>query len=885
MAGVLAAASSLFRGTAIAQNYTITTAASSSSNVSAATAITPAFNVGPWKVQAATHKTTAKQVSVWSFEKRSMDKMGAAGKERIIEVLKHEASSLSRLRHPCILEMVEPMEETRAEITFATEPLTSSLALSIPTSRRSAGSGGDSGELDEVEIQKGLLQVCRGLEFLHMSAKLVHSNVSPEAILINNKGDWKLSGLGLTMPLMQADGTKTRWEFPEFDNRLSPYVQRKFDYMAPEYAIDEQITIASDMYALGCVLYTVHNHGRPPFSNHGSMNSLRENAARLSSGNAIQNAVMGGDLLDLVKHLVTRSPSGRLTTTTLPQQPFFSSLAISTLNFLERSTFSAKPKEEKATFMKGLLKVLPRFSEGLKRRKILPSLVEEMKDPWLLPFILPNVFEISKTLSKEQFAQIVLPNIKPLFQIRDPPQNMITLLDNLKLFQEKTTPATFKEHVMPLVYAALESEHVNVQERALNAVPDVDESVDYSEVQNVLFPKIAVLFTKTRVLSVKVNALQCFLHLVKVLDTTSLTQKMVPLLSRIRTKEPSVMMATLDVHEAMGQKVDREAVATLVLPQLWAMSIGPLLSVDQFNRFMKVIRSLGDRVEREQSQHLREHQRIEQQTSGGRSAGQPSFGTNGEMDFEDLVAGGSVSHPAITVNGNGSTQPSTASWEEVDPWDSIFAEAGVGSTPASTTASTFASPTSTFPPLPQTPAMPLNAAASLRPMQQTSPPSLRSTPGASPPSFSTRSTSSSSIPTLPGPSRYVPPVQRTASPLATSSWTPLQTQPIPTQTHPTTGTSFQANKPNYNISMEPDRPISLGSPVFQTQTPSFPSWNMPSTLSAAPAAPPSFAAAPIAFNAPPLSQSSSNILMPTKVGAPAGGGPKKTDWQDFDPLG
>lgn len=34
-------------------------------------------------------------------------------------------------------------------------------------------------------------------------------------------------------------------------------------------------------------------------------------------------------------------------------------------------------------------------------------------------------------------------------------------------------------------------------------------------------------------------------------------------------------MATLNVQEAMGMKVDREAVATLVLPQLWAMSMGP----------------------------------------------------------------------------------------------------------------------------------------------------------------------------------------------------------------------------------------------------------------------------------------------------------------------
>ena len=38
--------------------------------------------------------------------------------------------------------------------------------------------------------------------------------------------------------------------------------------------------------------------------------------------------------------------------------------------------------------------------------------------------------------------------------------------------------------------------------------------------------------------------------------------------------EPAVMLATLNIHESMGQKVDREAVSTLVLPQLWTMSMG-----------------------------------------------------------------------------------------------------------------------------------------------------------------------------------------------------------------------------------------------------------------------------------------------------------------------
>lgn len=48
---------------------------------------------------------------------------------------------------PFITEMVEPVEETRTEVTFATEPLLSSLQLSIPGSRTSPLV-----ELDEVEV-------------------------------------------------------------------------------------------------------------------------------------------------------------------------------------------------------------------------------------------------------------------------------------------------------------------------------------------------------------------------------------------------------------------------------------------------------------------------------------------------------------------------------------------------------------------------------------------------------------------------------------------------------------------------------------------------------------------------------------------------------------
>lgn len=115
-----------------------------------------------------------------------------------------------------------------------------------------------------------------------------------------------------------------------------------------------------------------------------------------------------------------------------------------------------------------------------------------MKDPHLLPSLLPNIFQISRILTPSQFASLVLPSLKPLFAIKEPPQNMLTLLDNLSTLQSKTEKVVFREHVLPLVYNALESEHAVVQERALGVVPELCESIDYAEVQGVLFPRVAV---------------------------------------------------------------------------------------------------------------------------------------------------------------------------------------------------------------------------------------------------------------------------------------------------------------------------------------------------------------------------------------------------------
>ena len=43
--------------------------------------------------------------------------------------------------------------------------------------------------------------------------------------------------------------------------------------------------------------------------------------------------------------------------------------------------------------------------------------------------------------------------------------------------------------------------------------------------------------------------------------------------------ESAVMLATFNIHQSMGRKVDREVVATLVLPQPWTVHVGFPLNI------------------------------------------------------------------------------------------------------------------------------------------------------------------------------------------------------------------------------------------------------------------------------------------------------------------
>ncbi|KAH0425892.1 protein kinase domain-containing protein ppk32 [Colletotrichum camelliae] len=599
----------------------------SSTNITANYSIssTQTSSAGPWKIYDCKKKSTGKPYSVFVFDKKGLDShgnsLGRSGAsafkratEEVVERLKKEASSLAKLRHPSILELVEPVEETRGGgLQFVTEAVTASLSSLLQDKddqEQSGGVGGRSSryvtedsdgvrrrrelEIDELEIQKGLLQISKALEFLHENAGLVHGNLTPDAILVNSKSDWKISGLAFCGP---SEGSNKPTSFQPIslseilnpDPRLPRFVQLNLDFTSPDFVLDNNFTTFADMFSLGLLAVSLYNSPHKEFQ----------------------------------------------------ESEYFNNVLVSTIRFLD--AFPAKTPNEKAQFMRGLVKVLPSFPKTVMEKKLMPALLEEMKDKDLIALILQNVFTIVDLLpsARRVFAEKVRPSLKDTFAPppkkdqapeRDPTKDagLMVVLEHMSTICNNCNGKEFTDDILPVVYAAIEAPTPAVVDAALRGLPSILPVLDFSTIKNELFPVIAAVFSKTSSLAIKVRGCQAFVVLCggapngqddgldafgakkkpsassSMLDKYTMQEKIVPLVKAIKTKEPAVMMAALSVLHVVGEAADADFVAMDILPILWHMSLGPLLNLKQFQTFMDLIKKLSRRVEDEQTKKLQE---------------------------------------------------------------------------------------------------------------------------------------------------------------------------------------------------------------------------------------------------------------------------------------
>lgn len=703
----------------ITSNYTIAPQPSSSS--------------GPWKIFDAKRKATGKAASVFIFEKKSIEPNGGGlggrggaaslkrSHEEVLERLKKEASALARLRHPSILELAEPVEETRnGGLMFATEAVTASLASLLTEKDEQEKSGGVGGrgsryvveeadgtkrrrelEIDELEIQKGLLQLGKGLEFLHESAGLVHANLTPEAVLVNAKGDWKISGFAFAGPHESSTAATSLTgislsEVLNHDPRLPRSVQLNLDYTSPDFVLDNSLTAAADIFSLGLLIIALYNspHSSPLHAS-GSLSTYKRLFASSSSIPTQNNnyLVPSSQPLppklasELLPRLITRRPAQRISAREFQQASYFDNILVSTIRFLD--DLPAKTANEKAQFLRGLPRIMPQFPKSVLEKKVLPALLEEMKDRDLLAPIMSNVFAMVKNMptGKRAFTDQVVPKLKEVYVNPKPAgerdtsreAGLMILLENMNLVAENCPGKEFTEDILPIILVALESPTHALVDAALSTLPSILPVMDYVTIKFELFPVVANVFAKTSSLNIKIRGLEAFYVLIggsasatssnnddingmgfadnkaasssssnAPLGKVTVQEKIVPLIKGIKTKEPGVMMAALKVFKQVGEVADTDFLAMDVLPTLWSMSLGPLLNLVQFQEFMALIKSLSGRIEREQTKKLRELGNMDGPNHAGigvrvgsraGAGGELNSMDGGETDFETLVSG------------------------------------------------------------------------------------------------------------------------------------------------------------------------------------------------------------------------------------------------------
>ncbi|KAJ2331584.1 Protein kinase domain-containing protein ppk32, partial [Coemansia sp. RSA 2681] len=646
---------------------------------------------GLWSLYKATARAKTEQtVTVWVFDRRYFERglsrqlFTARDQGTVIELLKTEASQLTRLRHPSVLQVIEPLEESRGSLMFVTEQVLASLDdLVNPDHRRHGQSSGyrvdgDVFDLDDFEIQKGLLQISKVLKFLHDDAKIVHGNLVPASVLLNVKGDWKLGGFGFAQTHGRHGGAGGEYQY---DYQMSADTQRRLDFLAPEVVFEGKCTHASDLFSLGCLATAAYFDGRSPLDCRNDVGEYRRQLDRLSSSDAI--AKLPEELRTPVLGLLAVDPLRRMTLDQFQRSPYFDDILVASLRYLE--ALAEQPMDQKIAFMRGLPRVLANFPDRVLRRKILPALLDQTSDHALLPYTLPNVFFIVEKLAIESFAAMALPGLREVFSIADPlPETCIVILDHMPLLQRKARADVFRSDILPVVYAALMSSVPQVQDKALEVVPGIADSIDFKELKDQVLPRVQHLYTKANVLSRKICALKCLHGMMKPLGEQTIVEHIIPLLRRTKTQEHSVIMAMLEMYEEMGTLyVDRSAVAKEILPALWAQAMNNRLKVGQFKRVVQAIRKLEERVEREQLAFLEKMDRGSAGANAVASDASDAWGFNDDDDDASGVAGSAASDVADTrfeslVMGGGSNSGSSPRRSKATPLANPLA----GSVPA-----------------------------------------------------------------------------------------------------------------------------------------------------------------------------------------------------------
>ncbi|VDN25617.1 unnamed protein product [Dibothriocephalus latus] len=141
-----------------------------------------------WKLYSATKKSSKEAATVWIFEKRLLDRYSKPQKTLMLEKLRHGVSALTKLRHPRILSVMHPLEDSRDSLGFATEPVFTSLANALGRHDNLTGPIIDKlndFKFTDIELKYGILQLAVGNLMVKMTTLMFYAGSQQCFLYVN----------------------------------------------------------------------------------------------------------------------------------------------------------------------------------------------------------------------------------------------------------------------------------------------------------------------------------------------------------------------------------------------------------------------------------------------------------------------------------------------------------------------------------------------------------------------------------------------------------------------------------------------------------------------------------------------------------------------------
>ncbi|CDW52923.1 Pkinase domain containing protein [Trichuris trichiura] len=519
-----------------------------------------------WRIYSGFKRSTQQEVSVWILEKKFLDRFQKQHRDAVIEILRRGVLQLTRLKHPYLITVEHPLEESRDSLAFCTEPIFASLANllgRIDNMPPILPPEISDFTFEDVEIQHGLYTV-----------------------------DCKIEPFLSFQPF-------------EYQEGLPSFLQPSLNYLAPEMILGGRIVSFADMYSFGVLIFALFNKGKPIMDHEGSINKFETAAKELKSRPISLSTNIPLTLREDFKMCFLLTPELR------PEANQFATVSyISNSNvkcFVDLEQMCRMSLAEKAAFLKTMDNQLDTLSKRVCIWKVLPSLIAELKVAEIVPTVFTRILAIAKRLNKTEFTTYILPTILHLLCSSDS-RVIGLLLSNMQFLLENTPPEEIKRHLLPFLLGTLDAGNCAMLELGLQSVPTIAHLIDRDTMKTKLLPTLIRLAVDVSIISVKVNALLCIARMLKSLENWMITDQIIPPLSKINSHEPGVLMVILGIFQLAFTdsciELPKETCARYCLPFLLTACVESSLNLQQFEGFMTLIKSMLAKIETEQRRRL-----------------------------------------------------------------------------------------------------------------------------------------------------------------------------------------------------------------------------------------------------------------------------------------